>query len=143
MKKAIYAVLMILIIVLGIVIVKSITKDDKDALTTIKQSEKNLENDIENVIDTEIEDEIVNETEENEVIEDNVEDDLSGEDKAKAIVSKHWGEDSTVYFENEKNTSLGNGKFEITVRERSTTKILYRYIVNITTGEFTYEVEAY
>lgn len=148
MKKTVCIIAIILVIILGMVIAKIVTKDENATMTSIKESESILENDIENIVENNTENnEIIDENEQNELPEKTVketkEDTMTDEEKAKAIVKKDWGEDNTVYFENEKNTGLGNGKFEITVRNKKTTNILYRYTVDINTGEFTYEVEAH
>ena len=148
MKKAIYIIAIILVVILGVVIVKVVTKDENEAMTSIKESESVLENDIENIVENNTENnEIIDKNEQNELPEKTVketkEDTMTDEEKAKAIVRKDWGEDNTVYFENEKNNELENGKFEITVRNKKTTNILYRYTVDINTGKFTYEVEAH
>ena len=147
MKNAIYVMLVILVIVLGVVIVKSIIIDDNEALTSMKESENILENNLDIMVDNNVEDNATINNEENEIKEENIikeetiNDSMTDEEKAKAIVRKDWGEDSTIYLNVERK--IEEGKYEIGIRECSTTKILYRYTVDINTGEFTYELEAH
>ena len=60
--------------------------------------------------------------------------------KAKNIVSADWGEDTSIYFSSEK---IEEGIYDIYVREKATTKSLYRYTVDVNKGTFTKEWEAY
>ena len=65
---------------------------------------------------------------------------LMTEEKAKNIVSADWGEDTSIYFSSEK---IEEGIYDIYVREKATTKSLYRYTVDVNKGTFTKEWEAY
>lgn len=147
MRKIAYVIAIVLAIILGIVIIKSVTKNEKNAISTLKQSENTLKQDLELVASNTIQKNEVSINEDNATNEANVIDEeiinsnMSDEEKAKEIVRRDWGEDSTIYLNVERK--IEEGKYEIGIRERSTTKILYRYTVNVNTGEFKSELEAH
>lgn len=58
----------------------------------------------------------------------------SKEEKAKKIVQNNWGEDDTVYYSYDGIDS--NGNYIICVREKTTTKALYWYYVDLESGSF-------
>ena len=143
MKKVVIVIIaIILVVVLGIFCAKKMQKDEEKVETVGNAIENIAQNTIENdVANNEITNNIIEE--ENTVSKETEkpEENLSDEEKAKAIVKKDWGEDNKVYFT--VDGSNGNGEFTVCVRESATTKILYRYTVNINTGEFSSELEAH
>lgn len=61
----------------------------------------------------------------------------NGEEQAKQIVQKDWGEDDTVYYSNDGLAT--NGDYIISVRDKQTTKQIAKYIVNVSKGTFKIE----
>lgn len=61
----------------------------------------------------------------------------SNEEKAKKIVQNNWGDDNLVYYSYDGIDA--NGRYIICVREKSTTKALYWYYVDVETGTFDIE----
>lgn len=149
MKRIILVIAMTLVIIIGVIFARSIVKENQEVETSsLANISNHIKNNIENVI---VNNEILNDTT-NEIANETIneianetpietpKENFTGEEKAKAIVKKDWGEDNTVYFTVD---SKGNSEYEVQVRESATTKILYRYIVNVDTEEFSSELEAH
>ena len=140
MKKTImYLIAIALVIILGIAVAKNMLKENEVEPKNIVDVNKEKEV---NILDEEIKQEeqepkqLENPEEtENEPIEE-----ITDEEKAKNIVSADWGEDTSIYFSSEK---IEEGIYDIYVREKATTKSLYRYTVDVNKGTFTKEWEAY
>ena len=140
MKKIIYIVLIIILIIAGIFVATKITDQDKTkpviANTIKNKNEIKVENDVaeNNTIEVE-QNKIVNDVVDNEIKNENTE--TNPEEQAKQIVKDNWGEDDTVYYSYDGKDA--KGRYVICVREKSTTKALYRYYVDVETG--TFEIE--
>ena len=140
MKKTImYLIAIALVIILGIAVAKNMLKENEVEPKNIVDVNKEKEV---NILDEEIKqkeqepEQLENPEEtENEPVEE-----ISDEEKAKNIVSADWGEDTSIYFSSEK---IEEGIYDIYVREKATTKSLYRYTVDVNKGTFTKEWEAY
>lgn len=150
MKKIFYVILIVLVIAFAIYFAKEILEEEKETFSS--NVNNNIQNSITNTeensaIINETNNEISNETINNEVqngtnIENTIlQEEISDEEKAKKIVKKDWGEDNKVYFTVE--TTDNTEEYIVFVREKSTTKKLYKYTVNVSTGKFTSELEAY
>ena len=133
-KKILYILIIIALIIAGIFVAKDIAEGDNT-----KQTVANTMN---NTNKTE-----VNLTEQNNTVEteeNNIENNVetgdtttqgeSPEEQAKQIVKDNWGEDDSVYYSYDGKDE--NGKYIICVREKSTTKALYWYYVDVETGTF-------
>ena len=134
MKKTIIMVLIAIIgMAIGIVIGVNLGKEKE---TTPVASENVVENKVKNreeyIEKNEIENTIENE-------EENVEEEPKTDlEKAIYIVKNDWGKDDTsVYYAEDGKTK--KGEYIICVREKSTTKALSWYTVDITTGTYTRE----
>ena len=135
-KKILYVIIIIALIVAGMQVAKQMSEEKEVTQTgtnTIQNINKNNEkNEVKenNIIVPE-----VNEIENN-IVEDETTNELNPEEQAKQIVKENWGEDDTVYFSYD---GVEDGKHVICVREKDTTKALYRYYVDIETGSFEIE----
>ena len=137
-KKTLYILIIIILMIAGIFVAKKITEDDKAKpviANTLEQTNKTNEENLveENIV---VENNNVG-TKENEVTNDIQNTEIAPEEKAKQIVKENWGEDDTVYYSYDGKDA--NGRYVICVREKSTTKALYRYYVDIQTGAFEIE----
>ena len=136
MKKIIYIGMIIVLIIAGIFVAKQMSEKNETTQTganTLKNTNKTVEqNAVEenNIVEPEV-NEIENNTVETETSE------LSPEEQAKQIAKDNWGEDDTVYFSYDGKDE--NGRYVICVREKETTKALYRYYVDVETGTFDIE----
>lgn len=135
MKKIIYIGIIIIFIIAGSYVAKQMSEEKEVTQTganTLDNTTNNNENEIEknNTIEPE-----VNEIENN-VVEDETTTTLDPEEEAKQIVRENWGEDDSVYFSYD---GVKDGKHVVCVREKDTTKALYRYYVDIETGSFEIE----
>lgn len=135
-KKILYVLIIIALIIAGIFVAKQMSEENEVAQTganTIENTNKtNEQNEVEgnNIIEPE-----VNEVENNNVETGTTE--MAPEEQAKQIVKENWGEDDTVYYSYDGKDE--NGRYVICVREKETTKALYRYYVDIETGSFDIE----
>lgn len=143
-KKVLYIFVIIILIIAGIFVGTKITENDKTkpvvANTLNNTNNTNEKNDIveNNTVEPEV-NEVVNNIVEDEVETEKTENtNLSPEEQAKQIVKQNWGEDDdTVYYSYDGKDA--NGRYVICVREKDTTKALYRYYVDIETGNFEIE----
>lgn len=133
MKKILYVILIIAVIIAGVCVATKISEGDKTVKTdanavnntnnTVKQNEVE-----ENNIVTEPGNNVV---ENNETV-DKETSDLEPEEKAKQLAKDNWGEDDTVYFCYEEKNS--EGRYVISVRDKATTKALEWFYIDIETG---------
>lgn len=140
MKKTImYLIAIALVIILGIAVAKNMLKENEVEPKNIVDVNKEKEV---NILDEEIkqEEQEPKQLENPEETENEPVEEISDEEKAKNIVSADWGEDTSIYFSSEK---IEEGIYDIYVREKATTKSLYRYTVDVNKGTFTKEWEAY
>lgn len=140
MKKTImYLIAIALVIILGIAVAKNMLKENEVEPKNIVDVDKEKEV---NILDEEIkqEEQEPEQLENPEETENEPVEEISDEEKAKNIVSADWGEDTSIYFSSEK---IEEGIYDIYVREKATTKSLYRYTVDVNKGTFTKEWEAY
>ena len=140
MKKTImYLIAIALVIILGIAVAKNMLKENEVEPKNIVDVNKEKEV---NILDEEIkqEEQEPEQLENPEETENEPVEEISDEEKAKNIVSADWGEDTSIYFSAEK---IEEGIYDIYVREKATTKSLYRYTVDVNKGTFTKEWEAY
>ena len=136
MKKILYVIIIIALIVAGIYVAKHMSEEKEITQTganTIENTTNNKEEN-EEVENNTLEPE-VNEIENN-VVEEETTTQLDPKEEAIQIVKDNWGEDDTVYFSYD---GVKDGKHVVCVRESSTTKALYRYYVDIETGSFEIE----
>lgn len=139
-NKTVYILIIIILIIAGIFVATKIA-DKYDTKPVVANTLNNTnkignQNNIEenNVVDPE-QNEIANEVVNNEIKTENTE--STPEEQAKQIVIDNWGEDETVYYSYDGKDA--NGRYVICVREKSTTKALYRYYVDLETGAFEIE----
>lgn len=138
MKKTImYLIAIALVIILGIAVAKNMLKENEVEPKNIVDVNKEKEV---NILDEEIKQQEPEQLENPEETENEPVEEISDEEKAKNIVSADWGEDTSIYFSSEK---IEEGIYDIYVREKATTKSLYRYTVDVNKGTFTKEWEAY
>lgn len=140
MKKTImYLIAIALVIILGIAVAKNMLKENEVEPKNIVDVNKEKEV---NILDEEIkqEEQEPEQLENPEETENEPVEEISDEEKAKNIVSADWGEDTSIYFSSEK---IEEGIYDIYVREKATTKSLYRYTVDVNKSTFTKEWEAY
>ena len=134
-NKTLYLLVIIILVLAGIFVATKISDKDKTkpvVANTIKnKNEINVEN---NTLGPE-HNEITNDVVDNEIENENTE--MNPEEQAKQIVKDNWGEDDTVYYSYDGKDA--KGRYVICVREKSTTKALYRYYVDIETGAFEIE----
>lgn len=144
-KKTLYILIIIILIIAGIFVATKIA--DKDATkpvvaNTVNNTNKtNNKNDVEENNIVTIENEIQDNNIENNITNSEIKNEntnISPEEEAKQIVKEHWGEDDdTVYYSYDGINE--QGKYVICVRDKETTKALYRYYVNVEAG--TCEIE--
>ena len=140
MKKTImYLIAIALVIILGIAVAKNMLKENEVEPKNIVDVNKEKEV---NILDEEIkqEEQEPEQLENPEETENEPVEEISDEEKAKNIVSADWGEDTSIYFSSEK---IEEGIYDIYVREKATTKSLYRYTVDVNKSTFTKKWEAY
>lgn len=138
-KKILYIVIIIALIMAGIFVATKITENDKTKPTvanTLEEENKeaNVAEEANNTVELEA-NEVINNTENNDV--ENGSTGITPEEQAKQIVKENWGEDNSVYYSYDGKDE--NGRYVICVREKSTTKALYRYYVDLETGSFDIE----
>ena len=144
-KKAVVVSTIILIITVGLIIWISIQKEGKvsysfNEITVSEMAENKVK-----VKENKIEENIVEDdkTEENKIGENNQEEnqvqqnevkEKSGEELAKELAKKQWGENDTdvYYFIEEKKT---DETYIVSVRSKDTTAGIMDYIVNVNTQE--------
>ena len=138
MKKTIIIVIAVMLVVLvGIVVGRSIneasnfiqTDSKKVENNTNKVSNQKVENKTENEENNIINNDVTNTIENIEQEEIVIKTDL---DKAIDLVKKDWGEDNTVYFAQDGKTE--KGEFIICVRDNETTGARAWYSVNVEAG---------
>jgi len=147
MKKQVIIIIAIIIaIVLGIIVALNIGDDNTEKVVSQNVIKNNIANKDENKIENKIENNV--DSKENIVDEENNEKantspteegkDTKVEEtdieKAISIVKQKWGEDSSVKFVDETDTTMSDGEFIICVREIRTTNALMWYKVNIKDG---------
>ncbi len=138
-KKILYIFIIVVLIITGVFIATKIsdkTQTEQTSANDLGENENNLneENNI-NQNNESLVESGDNNTENNTGTQENNQDNL--EEKAKQIVKENWGEDETVYFSYDGKDETG--RYIICVREKETTKALYRYYVDIDTGTFDIE----
>lgn len=134
-KKILYFIIIIVLIIAGIFVAKKITENDETEQTVANTLENTNKTNEENKLEGN--NTVVEEPEKNEVEENNVaegKDENAPEEQAKQIVKDNWGEDNTVYFSYDGKDE--NGRYIICVREKTSTKALYWYYVDVETGTF-------
>lgn len=133
MKKILYVILIIAVVVAGVCVAKKISDGEK----TVK-TDANVVNNTNNVVSkNEMQEDNKIDEPKNEVVENNEtnnkeESNLSPEEKAKQLAKDNWGEDSTVYFSFEEVNE--EGRYVISVRDKTTTKALEWFYIDIETG---------
>lgn len=139
-NKILYVVVIVIIIIAGVFAGQQITKKNdvqpavSNNIQTNKVNENNTTetNEVENnAVNNEVQNEVENKVEE---ITKPIDTKANPEEQAKQIVINNWGEDDTVYFSYDGKDK--DGKYIICVREKSSTKALYWYYVDIATGTF-------
>lgn len=136
-KILIYIGAIIIVIITGVIYANKIFQK---AETMPASSDVNDVNNMVNTIDEEAKNKAIsniNVVENENSGNDNKTNNESKEEKAKKIVQENWGEDDTVYYSYDGIDA--NGRYIICVREKSTTKALYWYYVDIETGTFDIE----
>lgn len=137
-KILMYIGAIIIIVITGAICANKIFKKAKSVPTS---TDVNNVNNMTNTIEKEAKNENINNTntvKENENKNPNKTNNTeSNEEKAKKIVKSNWGEDDSVYYSYDGIDN--NGRYIICVREKSTTKALYWYYVDIETGTFDIE----
>lgn len=139
MKKIlIYILVVAIIIALGITVGISIGEDEKAVPTTSGKTENKTDNKMENTIENKLENNVVENEKEDEPPEngepDKVDEPKTDLEKAIDIAKKEWGTDSTVKYVDETEENAPEGEFIICIREKSTTKALIWYKININDG---------
>lgn len=148
MNKKIIIIVVIIVVFIGIFTAVKISKDEGNAQTVysnkteeVKNTENEIANEVNNETNNNIENEAVNnvideEKNENEETDTNKETQNaeSNEAKAKRIAKNDWGEDDTIYYSYDGTDS--NGDYIICVRDKSTTKALCWYHVNVEAETF-------
>lgn len=134
MKKILYVILIVAVIIAGICVAKKMSKGEETIRT-----DANVVNNTNSIVK---ENEITgnNNTvteQENNVVEDNTTVDkevsnLSPEEQAKKLAKDNWGEDNTVYFSFEEVNA--EGRYVISVRDKATTRALEWLYIDIETG---------
>lgn len=133
MKKILYVVMIIALIIAGVCVATKISEGDK-AIKTDADARNNTnkiveKNEVEgNNIVTEPENNVV---ENNETV-DKETSNLAPEEKAKQLAKDNWGEDNTVYFSFEEVNA--EGRYVISVRDKATTRALEWLYIDIETG---------
>lgn len=138
-KKIVYISIIIALIILGIFAAVKMSEDNKTTQVTtdtLNYTNKTLEENLaeeNNIVESK------NEITENNNVEkdETTNNQQTPEEKAKQIVKENWGEDDLVYYSYDGKDE--NGRYVICVREKSTTKELYRYYVDVETGSFDIE----
>ena len=137
MKKTIIIIIAVMLIILvGIIVGRSINEANKSVQTDSRKIENNTNKVSNKDIDkkTENKTEIISSNEVNNTIDNTEEEPVVKTDLDKAIdlVKRDWGEDNTVYFAQDGKTE--NGEFIICVRDNETTGARAWYSVNIEAG---------
>lgn len=133
MKKLLYVVMIIALIIAGVCVAAKISEGDK----TIKADADAISNTNKITEKNEVEGNNIVIESENNVVENNEAanketSDLEPEEQAKQLAKDNWGEDDTVYFcYEEKNEE---GRYVISVRDKATTKALEWFYIDIETG---------
>lgn len=133
MKKILYILIIIALIIAGIFVAKEMSEENgitKTSASTIKNTIKTNQIEESNKVESE-----ENKTENNTV--ENGGSELSPEEQAKQIAKDNWGEDDSVYYSYDGKDE--KGRYVICVREKATTKALYRYYIDLETGSFEIE----
>lgn len=144
MKKFIYVLIAIILIVCGCLLAKNII-DNKETVETSQNFNNVIENTnrIENKLNNGSTNNIVqNNTIKNETIENKNEEDGQGEkeqnkeeqtmeNKAINLAKKDWGTDDSVYFSYEYKDN--KGRYVISVRNKETTKAEFWYTIDMET----------
>ena len=134
-KKILYVVIIVVLIIAGIFTAKKITEKNDTKQTSANTLENTNKTNEENKLEGN--NTVVEEPEKDDVEENNVaegKDENAPEEQAKQIVKDNWGEDNTVYFSYDGKDE--NGRYIICVREKASTKALYWYYVDVETGTF-------
>lgn len=150
MKKSVYVLvcvmIVILLIVLGVFAYHNNGKNEnKENATTLNEQKNNKKNEemnlqVNEVVTNEIENSIENEIVQN-VVENTISSETLGEspktaeEKAIEIVKKDWGEGTNIEFSVDGMDESGN--YIVAVRNSQTTQALAFYRVNITNQTFT------
>ena len=136
MKKLIFCIIILILIFAGIYVAKNISKNDETVKTGTNTVKENTTNKIEEE-NKAIENEVEEQKNENETDEANNVAANNPEEQAKDIVKNNWGEDDSVYYSYDGIDK--NGRYIICVRDKSTTKALFWYYVDLESG--TFEIE--
>lgn len=151
MKKIMYILIIIILIVGGYLLAKNIM-NNPETVETSKNFNNVVENKNVNKIENEITNEILNNIVENNIIENkqnenkkeeehptvqeeenNKQDEQNLENKAIEIAKNDWGTDASVYFSYEYKDD--NGRYVVSVRKKSTTKAEFWYTIDMETGK--------
>lgn len=134
-NKTLYILIIIILIFAGIFVATKIEENDKtkpvvaNTLNNTNKTEEKIDVEKNNTLEPE-QNELANDVVNNENKTDNTE--ITSEEKAKQIVKENWGEDDdTVYYSYDGLNE--QGKYVICVRDKETTKALYRYYVDLET----------
>lgn len=137
-KKILFCIVVIALFIAGIYFGMKMSRNDK----TVNTVSNNINVKETNTIEEEKKDEEDKEDKQNEAEEKKEENkNTSSEDdpveQAKEIVQNNWGEDDSVYYSYDGLDK--DGRYIICVRDKSTTKALFWYYVDIETGSFDIE----
>lgn len=134
-NKTLYILIIIILIIAGIFVATKMVEKDKtkpvvaNTLNNTNKTEEKIDVEKNNTLEPE-QNELANDVVNNENKTDNTE--ITSEEKAKQIVKENWGEDDdTVYYSYDGLNE--QGKYVICVRDKETTKALYRYYVDLET----------
>ncbi len=134
-KKALFCIIIILLFFAGIYFGKKMS-NEKEIVNTVSNNVKENSIVIENTVE---ENKIDEQKEEENKVEEK--DTASSKDdsieSAKEIVKNNWGEDDSVYYSYDGLDK--DGRYIICVRDKSTTKALFWYYVDLETGSFEIE----
>ena len=138
-KKILYVIIIIVLIIAGINVAKKILEESKTKPTVTNNiyNEIKQENNVKEENNTLKPENVVEEENKQEEKPQELESNQKPEEKAKNIVKENWGEDDFVYYSYDGINS--EGKYIICVRDKATTKALYWYYVDIETGTFDIE----
>ena len=142
MKKLIYIVILIAVIILGVYIGIDISKEEKTVFVDSKNTENKINNNAENTVEEKQENITENIVEENEEEQEQIEEEKKQEpktdlEKAIDIVKDVWGDRKDVKYLDESDGNTPEGEYIICIREEDTTNAIIWYKVNVETGTAT------
>lgn len=139
-KKIFICILIVILIVVGAYLWKRFVRKSNIVITSAEIMNKF--NDLNNTVENKVEEDKAENKEEENKLEEKEETKTEStaqtpKEQAIEIVKENWGEDDTVsFFVNDKTT---DGKYQIDVVDKDSTKVLYRYYVDVDSGTFDIE----